>query len=84
MTTVEELKAKLAKRLLKRRAILGKQGCTKTHFGEQYVIHFQDGTYVDVYVWTEHGFNEKDQHGLAEQIARENFPNLEIKWVDYA
>ena len=84
MTTVEELRAKLAKRLLKRRAVIGKKGCTKTHFGEQYVIHFQDGTYADVYVWTEHGVNEKDQHGIAEQLAKENFPNLKIKWIDYA
>lgn len=73
-----------AERLRKRRALLGRQGCTDSHFGELYIVDFDDGTFVDVYFWTEHGVSEKDQHGKAEEIARTHFPNLNIKYVTYA
>jgi hypothetical protein len=86
MTEEEKLRIrkKLEEKQSKRRAILGKFGCDSNHFGEEYVVNFTDGTYVLVYVWTEHGVNERDQHEKAEKIAEDNFPELEIDEVLYA
>lgn len=83
MTTIEEFREKWEERIKNRRAILGKQGFTDSHFGELYIVYFDGGSFVDVYVWTEHGVNEKDQHEKAAEIAQAAFPNLQINRVNY-
>ena len=65
------------------RGQLGKTGATKTHFGEQYEVYFDDWTYCDVSVWIEHGENEKNNHNMALQVAKNEFPDLNVQCVNY-
>jgi len=63
---------------------LGKWGCTDTHFGEQYIVEFTDGSFVEVSVWIRHGWNEKNNHRIARNMAMRKFPNKEVHMVGYA
>ena len=63
---------------------IGRQGCTKTHFGEQYIVIFNDGTAVNVYVWVAHGEHEKDNHDRAAFMAKSVYAWKPVKEVLYA
>lgn len=53
------------------------------YFNEEYRIRFSNGKEVFVYVKVENGVNEKDNHQKAEDLARKQYPDLEIIRVDY-
>jgi hypothetical protein len=65
------------------RGHIGKNVYTKTHFSEEYIVRFTDNTFVHVYVIIQHGVNEKNNHRKATKIAKENFPNLKVRYTDY-
>lgn len=53
------------------------------HFEEEYLVRFVTGKSVFVYVKVEHGVNEKCNHQEAEDIAKRQYPGLDILTVDY-
>lgn len=63
--------------------ITGIQGCTATHFGEQYRVLFADGDIIDVYVWIKHGDNEKDNHQRAVDICENLYPTKQVLECTY-
>jgi len=67
----------------KYRGQFGERGCTKTHFGEQYEVHFDDWSFCEVSVWIRHGDNEKNNHDKALKVAEMQFPNLNVQCVYY-
>lgn len=62
---------------------IGRMGCTSTHFGEEYMVTFVDGTTVDVFVWIRHGKKEKQNHARAGKMAHRKFKKKVVK-VAYA
>ena len=75
--------AKIYRNPKKYRGHFGKRGATKTHFGEQYEVHFDDWSYCEVFLWIEHGDNEKDNHDKAQKVAENEFPGLNVHCVYY-
>lgn len=52
-----------------------------THFGEGYIVKFNNDTFTHVYVPTEYHKNEKQNHELAYQMAIKKYPNLIVTEV---
>lgn len=53
------------------------------YFQEEYQVHLVNGDILTVYVKVKHGDNEKNHHQEALNIAKEQYPNLEILRVVY-
>ena len=62
--------------------IIGRQGCTPTHFGEEYHVLLEDRREVLVYVWTPIGKREKQNHAKAGRMAKKHF-NCKVRMVTY-
>jgi hypothetical protein len=59
-----------------------KRDCER-YFEEQYQVRFSTGKEIYVYVKVEPGVNEKCNHQEAEDIAKKQYPSLEIIRVAY-
>lgn len=55
----------------------------ENYFPEEYQVHFVNGDISTVSVKVKHGDNEKNHHQEALNIAKEQYPNLEILRVVY-
>jgi hypothetical protein len=53
------------------------------YFNEEYLVRFVTGKEIFVYVKVEHGVNEKCNHQEAEDIAKKQYPGLDVIRVDY-
>lgn len=53
------------------------------YFDEEYLVRFATGKEIFVYVKVENGVNEKCNHQEAENIAKKQYPGLEVIRVDY-
>jgi hypothetical protein len=53
------------------------------YFDEEYLVRFVTGKEIFVYVKVEHGVNEKCNHQEAEDIAKKQYPGLDVIRVDY-
>ena len=53
------------------------------YFPEEYQVHFVNGNILTVYVKVKYGDDEKKYHQEALNIAKEQYPNLEILKVVY-
>ena len=53
------------------------------YFNEQYQVRFVTGKEIIVYVKVKHGVNERCNHQEAEDIAKKQYPGLEIIRVAY-
>jgi hypothetical protein len=53
------------------------------YFDEEYLVRFVTGKEIFVYVKVENGVNEKCNHQEAEDIAKKQYPGLDVIRVDY-
>ena len=62
----------------KHKNLIKKRYEQEKYFPEEYQVHFVNGNILTVYVKVKYGDDEKNYHQEALNIAKEQYPNLEI------